>query len=114
MTLAMAALFAVLAWTRVTAVAVAAIIASAFLSGYIVLQYADVRAAYPEALTGRALAVFTMAMFLGIALMQWLTGTAATIAGASGVDPFEAVMGATTFMLVAGTLAFRLLPAPRH
>ena len=39
------------------------------LSGCLVLQYADVRAAYPTALTGRALAVFTMSMFLGVAAM---------------------------------------------
>jgi hypothetical protein len=36
------------------------------VSGYIVLQYADVRSAYPAAMTGRAMAVFTMAMFLGV------------------------------------------------
>ena len=46
------------------------------LSGYMVLQYADVRAAYSVSMTGRALALFTMAMFLGVALMQWLTGAA--------------------------------------
>ncbi len=44
------------------------------LSGYSVLQYADVRSSYPAAMTGRALSLFTMSMFFGVALMQWLTG----------------------------------------
>ena len=35
------------------------------LSGYMVLQYADVRSSYPAAMTGRAMSVFTMALFLG-------------------------------------------------
>ena len=43
----------------------------------------------PGALTGRAMAVFTMAMFLGVALMQWLTGVAASVAAAHGVDPLS-------------------------
>ncbi|WP_235965369.1 MFS transporter [Caenimonas soli] len=113
-TLAMAALFGVLGWTRNTWLAVALVVASAFLSGYIVLQYADVRSAYPEALTGRALAVFTMAMFLGIAFMQWLTGVAATLAQQAQVDPFAAVMATSCAMLIAGAAAFRLLPSPRQ
>ncbi len=41
---------------------------------------ADVRTAYSPALTGRAMAVFTMAMFLGVAAMQWFTGLAASVA----------------------------------
>ncbi|MBG9386632.1 MFS transporter [Caenimonas aquaedulcis] len=112
-TAAMAALFAVLAFVHVAALAVAIALVVSFLTGYIILQYADVRIAYPEALTGRAMAVFTMAMFLGIALMQWLTGVAATVGAAHGVDPFEAVMLTTAVMLAAGAAAFRLLPAPR-
>jgi hypothetical protein len=35
------------------------------LSGYMVLQYADVRSSYPAAMTGRAMSVFTMALFWG-------------------------------------------------
>ncbi len=44
------------------------------LSGYMILQYSEVRSAYPSAIVGRALALFTMAMFMGVALMQWFTG----------------------------------------
>jgi len=77
-----------------------------------VWQYADVRAAYPEALTGRALAVFTMAMFLGVAVVQWFTGVLATAAHASGVDPYAGVLLGTAALVAAGTVAFMTLPAP--
>ena len=77
-----------------------------------VLQYADVRAAYPAAMTGRAMAVFTMAMFLGIAAMQWLTGVVASVAAAHGADPFTAVLASIAVLLAAGALAFTLLPGP--
>ncbi|EJE54629.1 arabinose efflux permease family protein [Acidovorax sp. CF316] len=89
-------------------------IAVGLLSGYMVLQYADVRSAYPAAMTGRAMAVFTMALFLGVALMQWLTGLAASLASARGADPYVAVMLSISALLAAGVLSFRLLPAPAH
>lgn len=84
------------------------------LSGYTVLQYADVRAAYPPEITGRAMAVFTMAMFLGVAGMQWLTGVVASVALAQGIEPFTAVLASIAALLVAGALAFTLLPGPVH
>ncbi|WP_184531120.1 MFS transporter [Variovorax sp. Sphag1AA] len=84
-----------------------------FVSGFIVWQYADVRAAYPSAITGRAMAVFTMAMFLGVALMQWVTGVAASVAQAHGFDPFRAVLTTIAVLLVGATLAFAWLPAPK-
>lgn len=87
-------------------------IAVGLLSGYMVLQYSDVRSAYPAAMTGRAMAVFTMALFLGVALMQWLTGLAASLATARGVDPYVVVMLTISALLAAGVLSFRLLPAP--
>ena len=75
------------------------------------LRLADVRAAYPEALTGRAMAVFTMAMFLGIALMQWITGVVASVAGAHQVETFTAVLATVAALLAAGALAFAALPS---
>ncbi|MDQ6881079.1 MAG: MFS transporter [Pseudomonadota bacterium] len=111
LTLLMAGLFLVLAWAPTPLPGVAACIAVGFLCGYIVLQYADVRAAYPEALTGRAMAVFTMAMFLGIALMQWITGVVASIAAAHHVEPFSAVFATVAALLAAGAAAFTGLPA---
>ncbi len=56
-----------------------------------VLQYADTRASYPENITGRAIAIFTMAMFLGVAVMQWLTGLVAAVAQVHGIETFTAV-----------------------
>ena len=111
-TLLLATLFAVFAISHNTLIDIAGPVLIALLSGYLVLQYADVRNAYPPALTGRAMAVFTMAMFLGVAVMQWLTGLVASLATAHGADPFTAVLGSIAALLVAGTLAFTLLPGP--
>lgn len=111
-TLACALLFLLMAlqpgaWTEV-----AAALAIGLLSGFITMQYADVRAAYPARLTGRAMAVFTMAMFLGVALMQWLTGLVASWAHAIGVERYAAVLAAIAFFLGLGALLFRVLPQP--
>ena len=111
-TLLVAGLFATLALTHSRLIDVGGPILIGLLSGYMVLQYADVRAAYPAALTGRAMAVFTMAMFLGVALMQWLTGLVASMASAHGIEPFAAVLGSIAALLVAGALAFSVLPGP--
>ena len=82
------------------------------MSGYMVLQYADVRAAYPAAITGRAMALFTMALFLGVAVMQWFTGVVASLAAAHGIDAYAAVLATIAVLLAAGALAFAWLPAP--
>jgi MFS family permease len=82
------------------------------VSGFGTLQYADVRSAYPARMTGRAMAVFTMAMFLGVAIVQWLTGGVASVAESLHVDRYAAVMASIGGMLVLGALAFRFLPAP--
>lgn len=109
-TLFMAALYLLLACTHLVLLTLALLLLSAFLTGYIVLQYADVRSAYPEAQTGRAMAAFTMAMFLGIALMQWLTGLVAQWATARGADIYTAVLLSVAGLLLAGAAAFALLP----
>jgi predicted MFS family arabinose efflux permease len=111
-TLVCAALFVLLALGAGAAADIALCIVYALLTGYIVYQYSDVRAAYASAMTGRALALFTMSMFLGVALMQWLTGLVATVASAWGVPTFAAVLGAIAAMLAAGALAFAWLPRP--
>ena len=111
-TLLLAGLFAALALTHQALIDVAGPVLIGLLSGYMVLQYADVRSAYPATLTGRAMAVFTMAMFLGVAAMQWLTGVVASSATAHGADPFTAVLASSAALLVAGALAFVLLPGP--
>jgi hypothetical protein len=111
-TLAMAALLALMAVGLGAVADVVLSVVYGLLSGVLVLQYADVRAAYPQSLTGRALALFTMAMFLGVAVMQWFTGWVAELAPAVGVAPFVATLAAIAVLLVAGVLAYVLLPAP--
>lgn len=113
-TLLLAVLFLLMAAVHQAWLDVGLALAVGLLSGYMVLQYADVRSAYPAALTGRAMAVFTMALFLGVALMQWVTGVAASLATAQGADPFVAVLLTIAGLLAAGALAFRGLPAPGH
>ena len=111
-TLLLATLFAAFALAHSTLVDVIGPIVIGVLSGCLVLQYADVRAAYPAALTGRAMAVFTMSMFLGVAAMQWLTGVIASAATAAGIEPFTAVLASMAGLLAMGVLGFVLLPAP--
>jgi len=112
-TLLMAALFVLLACTHLVLLALALLVLVGLLCGYMVLQYADVRSAYPESQIGRALAAFTMAMFLGIALMQWITGLVATLAQNHGFDGFTAVLLSVAAMLLAGAAAFAALPSVR-
>lgn len=112
-TLFMAALFVLLAFTQLLLLSLGLLVLMGFLCGYIVLQYADVRSAYPESQTGRAMAAFTMAMFLGIALMQWLTGVVADGAKRLAFDPYAAVLIAVAALLLAGALAFATLPSRR-
>ncbi len=111
-TLVLAALFALFVVTHSAVIDVIDPIVIGLLSGFMVLQYADVRAAYPAALTGRAMALFTMAMFMGVALMQWFTGFVATLATAHGIEPYAAVLGSIAALLAAGALAFVVLPGP--
>ena len=76
------------------------------------MQYADVRSAFPAEATGRALSVFTMAMFSGVAAMQWLSGVAAALAPGQGIEPLRAALLAVGGLLALGTLAFWRLPWP--
>ena len=108
----LAALFIAFALLPNTQVDIGIAMAIGLLSGYMVLQYADVRGAYPPELTGRAMAVFTMSMFLGVAAMQWLTGLIASRAPAYGIEPYTAVLASIAAMLAAGALAFSVLPGP--
>jgi predicted MFS family arabinose efflux permease len=111
-TIACAALFASMALPLGATAEVGLALAIGIVSAYMVMQYADVRAAYPAHLTGRAMALFTMAMFLGVALMQWLTGLAASAAAALRIETYTAVFGAIAFFLLLGAALFRLLPGP--
>jgi predicted MFS family arabinose efflux permease len=111
-TIACAAIFALMALPFGATVEVTLSLLVGFVSGYMVMQYADVRATYPPHMTGRAMAVFTMAMFMGVALMQWLTGLAATAAAVLQVETYAAVFIAIAFFLLLGAFLFAFLPGP--
>ena len=105
-----AASFAVMALGKWMWFDIGAAISYGFLAGYGVWQYAYAKAAYPANQTGRAIALLNTSMFLGVALMQWLTGVASTWAGQHGVETFEAALLTVAIMLALGTLAFAWLP----
>jgi len=102
-----------MAWFPRVAVDIGGMLVISVLSGAGVLQYANVRSSYTVDMTGRAMAVFTMAMFLGVALVQSLSGWAAALAQQAGLDPFAGVACSIAAMLVLGASAFALLPAQR-
>ena len=107
-----AALFGVLAFGLGLAGDLVVLVLLSLVLGFMVLQYADVRSAYPPSMTGRALSLFTMSMFLGVALVQWITGMVAEAALGFGVSVGAAVMAALGALLALGTAAFRGLPQP--
>lgn len=112
-TAGLAALFAALAAGAPAWADIGIVVVTSIWSGYIVLQYADVRSAYARHLAGRALAAFNMALFFGVALVQWLSGSAASLAGANDIDPLAAAFAVIAAMLLAGALAFAWLPWPQ-
>jgi hypothetical protein len=110
-TLVMAAVVAGLAPAHVSPlIETALVLVLGFLSGFIILQYADVRSSYPAAVAGRALGVFNMGMFFGVAIMQWLSGLVADVASAYGVDALKAVFLALAVVLAVAAAAFLKLP----
>ncbi|MDE1554937.1 MULTISPECIES: MFS transporter [Comamonas] len=111
LSLLMAALFVTLALWHHPLANVLTLVAMALLSGYSLLQYADVRASYPNHMTGRALSLFTMSMFLGVALMQWFTGVVAAWATRQGWEAYTAVAMTIALWLACASTAYRLLPA---
>jgi len=111
-TVAVAIGFFLMAFAPGAWIDVAVMLVTGLLSGFIVLQYADTRGAYPADMTGRAMALFTMAMFLGVAFMQWFTGAVASVASAHGLDPFTAVLATIAVLLSAGAASFAWLPKP--
>jgi predicted MFS family arabinose efflux permease len=109
-----AACFALMATSPGAPAEIALALAVGLLSGFGSLQYADVRSSYPPQMTGRAMAVFTMALFLGVGVMQWFTGGVASAAASMQVETYTAVLGAIAVSLCIGCAAFTVLPAPTH
>ena len=108
--LTMASVFALMAFVPLYWVDVGGMVALAVLSGAGILQYANVRASYSAEMSGRAMSVFTMAMFLGVAFVQSLSGLAASWWQALGQDPYAGVLVSVASLLALGALTFRLLP----
>jgi predicted MFS family arabinose efflux permease len=108
--LAMASVFVVMALVPLAWIDVGGMVILAVLSGAGILQYANVRASYSSDMSGRAMSVFTMAMFLGVAIVQSLSGFAASWSQALGQDPYAGVLFSVASLLSLGALAFRLLP----
>lgn len=110
MALIVALLVATIALVHVAWVDAALAVCFGLLSGYMVLQHGYVHASYPPELRGRALSLLTMAMFLGVALMQSASGLAASLAPRLGLEPFTAALLAMSTLLLAGAFSFWKLP----
>lgn len=85
----------------------------ALVCGANILQYAHVRASYSADMSGRAMSVFTMAMFLGVAMVQSLSGFAATWAQAWHLDPYMGVLVCVAGLLILGATVFRVSSSAR-
>ena len=85
----------------------------AIMSGCAILQYPDVRSSYAPAITGRAIALLNMAMFFGVAVVQWLAGTVASLALAHGMDPIPPIFATLAGLVAVATTAYWVLPWPR-
>lgn len=105
-----ALLVAAMALVRVAWVDALLAIVFGLMSGYMVLQYGYVHASYPPEVRGRALSLLTMAMFLGVSLMQSVSGMAASLAPSVGLEPFTAALLSMSALLLAGAFAFWKLP----
>jgi len=109
--LAMAGIIALMALLPLAWVAVGSMMVLAVVSGAGVLQYANERASYRTEMSGRAMSVFTIAMFFGVAIVQSLSGLAAFWSLSPGYDSYAGVLVCVASLLAAGAFAFRLLPA---
>lgn len=81
-----------------------------FLAGYGIWQYSYTKSAYPSHQTGRAMAMLNTSMFLGVALLQWLTGVTSSWAVQHGIESFQAALLTVGAMLASGAMAFAFLP----
>ena len=111
--LAMASIFVGMALVPAAWMDVGSMLVLALICGANILQYAHVRASYSADMSGRAMSVFTMAMFLGVALVQSLSGFAAVWAQAWGLDPYVGVLWCVALLLVLGAAVFRFSSAGR-
>lgn len=109
---ASAAAFLILAFVSNWVVDATMCVVLGALTGFTVLQFADVKAAYGSAVVGRAFGVLNTATFLGVALMQLVTGWAAAAADVISLDQFTAVFAVIAAACLLATFAFLALPWP--
>ena len=110
MAVAVALLVATLGLVAVAWVDVALAVFYGLISGYVVLQHGYVHDSYPAEVRGRALSLLTMVMFLGVSLMQAVSGLAASLAPRFGLEPFATTLLTMSAMLLAGAGLFWKLP----
>lgn len=84
------------------------------VSGFTILQYADVRSSYEPAVIGRALSLLNMAVFIGAAMVQMLMGWVSDLAASHGSSSVEWVFVALAIVVVAGCLSLSWLPKPQN
>jgi hypothetical protein len=82
------------------------------LTGFTVLQFADVKSAYDTTVVGRAFGVLNTAAFLGVALLQAATGWVASAASTLNLDQFTTVFCFIAVACLLATAAFLTLPWP--
>lgn len=84
------------------------------VSGFTILQYADVRSSYEPGVIGRALSLLNMSVFIGAAMVQMLTGFVSDASASLGTNSIQNVFLTLALVVTVGCFAFKLLPAPRR
>lgn len=83
------------------------------LSGFTILQYADVRSAYEPHVIGRAMSLLNLALFMGAAISQVVAAVIADTAISAGANPFEWVFSSLSLFALLGAISYCILPTPR-
>ncbi|MBN8982427.1 MAG: MFS transporter [Rhizobiales bacterium] len=91
-----------------------AIVAIGAVSGFTILQYADVRYSFEPQVIGRALSLLNMSVFLGAAIVQMLCGFVSGFAMSLNTDPLSLAFLTLGLTVTGGCIAFALLPSPRR
>lgn len=82
------------------------------VSGFTILQYADVRSSYEPEVIGRALSLLNMSVFIGAAIVQLITGIVSDRVTLIGTNSIQYVFLLLALMVTVGCLCFCFFPAP--
>ncbi|MCX7308924.1 MAG: MFS transporter, partial [Afipia sp.] len=110
--MAIATLWLGFAYTESLGMSVIVITLIGVISGFTILQYADVRSSYEPAVIGRALSLLNMSTFIGVAVVQSIVATVGDFAILAGANAIEWIFSSLTILLVSGCIGFCLLPSP--